>query len=614
MSGAGTLTFKEFDFAEIVVLALSAITTAIFLIWLLWLCTFGFDFTDEGLYLVWMANPFQYHFSVTQFGFFYHPLYKLFAGNIATLRQANVLFNFALSWMLADIILQKLFAVKSNQRISRTIISAAFATASATALVFSGAWLSTPSYNSLALQSLLITALGMLMAGKSSNLKSATGWLLIGLGTALACLAKPPTALVLLVLIAIYMLSASKMNIKLVALSAIFATSLVLFFALAVDGSVFTFSDRLLGGLEVASLLQSGHTSIGLFRIDRFHMGQYGIFFLTLVALAFFLASYSFYTRKIFLQQVGLLICIAIFAACLAIISGLYFPLPVPAEFRGLLILAIPLAAVVLGVVSCRFQGLLLMPQANWALAATLMLLPYAYAFGTTNNYWMVFTNASIFWVLGGLVFIGATAPSKSLTMLIPVGLGVQLLSIFLIQSGIQLPYRQPQPLTSNDFKIDIGRPGSSLSVSGDFGRYISEANDVAFKSGLKQGQPVIDLTGRSPGLLYAIGASNIGQAWTLGGYPGSEKLASAMLKKAACTELSVSWLLVEPDGLGRISAAILSSYGANIESDFERVGGFYTPLGAGGHKESKRQELLKPTRPFEEAVTACRQAMTNKV
>ena len=35
----------------------------------------------------------------------------------------------------------------------------------------------------------------------------------------------------------------------------------------------------------------------------------------------------------------------------------------------------------------------------------------------------------------------------------------------------------------------------------------------------------MIDLTGQSPGILYAIGAVNVGQAWTIGGYPGSKRL-----------------------------------------------------------------------------------------
>ena len=43
--------------------------------WVLLNCRAGFDFTDEGFYLNWIANPWNYRASLSQFGFVYHPLY-----------------------------------------------------------------------------------------------------------------------------------------------------------------------------------------------------------------------------------------------------------------------------------------------------------------------------------------------------------------------------------------------------------------------------------------------------------------------------------------------------------------------------------------------------------
>src|ERR1017187_10193684 len=64
--------------------------------WILVNCTRGFEFTDEGYYLTWTAHPFRYDWSISQFGFIYHPLYNLLRGNIGMLRQANVLIFLAL--------------------------------------------------------------------------------------------------------------------------------------------------------------------------------------------------------------------------------------------------------------------------------------------------------------------------------------------------------------------------------------------------------------------------------------------------------------------------------------------------------------------------------------
>src|ERR1700737_2348900 len=77
--------------------------------WVMLRCRSGFEFTDEGFYLNWISNPWDYHASVTQFGFVYHPLYKLVGGDIALLRQANVLILFALGWALCAALVQSVF-------------------------------------------------------------------------------------------------------------------------------------------------------------------------------------------------------------------------------------------------------------------------------------------------------------------------------------------------------------------------------------------------------------------------------------------------------------------------------------------------------------------------
>ena len=82
--------------SELILIAVTGLTSVITLSWMLWYSRYGFDFTDEGFYLVWIANPFNYRVSTSQFGYLYHPLYLLLGRSISLLRQANVL---ALFWM-----------------------------------------------------------------------------------------------------------------------------------------------------------------------------------------------------------------------------------------------------------------------------------------------------------------------------------------------------------------------------------------------------------------------------------------------------------------------------------------------------------------------------------
>jgi hypothetical protein len=94
---------------EWVALAISIAASVLFLAWVMLRCQYGFDFTDEGFYLNWISNPWNYHSSVTQFGFVYHPLYEIVGGDIVLLRQANVLILFALGWALCVALLRSIF-------------------------------------------------------------------------------------------------------------------------------------------------------------------------------------------------------------------------------------------------------------------------------------------------------------------------------------------------------------------------------------------------------------------------------------------------------------------------------------------------------------------------
>lgn len=155
---------------------------------------YGIDFTDESYYLVLIADPFQYDWSVSQFGFIYHPLYLALDGNIASIRRANVGITFLLSWILVDRYLKFILPDDSIHALKRIIMAAGFALAS---LAIFRSWLLTPSYNSLAIQSLFISSIGLLLADKFPTGKSISGWALIGIGGWLAFMAKPSTAMAL---------------------------------------------------------------------------------------------------------------------------------------------------------------------------------------------------------------------------------------------------------------------------------------------------------------------------------------------------------------------------------------------------------------------------------
>jgi hypothetical protein len=424
-------------------------------------------------------------------------------------------------------------------------------------------------------------------------------------------MAKPTTAATLGLCSGAYMLFAKKLNVRLLVISVITSVGLIALSAIAIDGSIITFVDRLKNGVEMYRILGGGHTN--LLRFGELQLGGRGFLILVVCSVAFYSAAYFPLAHNKSLRHIGTILSISFVAVILAIVLRITNKTLHVGQFQGLLIWSVPFAAIFAGLALYRFNGLFKISRDNWMLMLTFLALPYVYAFGTNGNYWFSGAVAGIFWVLSGLVFLNPIANNlKFLSLLLPLGLAVQMITVILVQGGIETPYRQPQPLRANKSKLEIGRSGSIVVLSKGFGDYIAEAIDVARKAGFKQGMPMIDLTGQSPGILYAMGASNIGQVWTVGGYPGSEALAVMMLKKVTCRDLAASWLLIEPEGPRKLSSDILASFGANMAKDFEVVGRFKTAEGAGGYKEARMQQLLKPIRIDGDAMAACTAGRTS--
>ncbi len=600
--------------SEHAALIISSACTFFILAWVFWLLRFGVDFADEGFYLVWISNPFKYSLSISQFGFIYHPLYLLLDGNIAYLRQANVIITFVLSWVLTNIFIKTIYNEQLLVPVHRYIISASFSTAS---LIFLRLWLPTPSYNWLAFQSLLLCAIGFLFAEKTYTRGSVIGWVLIGVSGWLAFMAKPTTAAALGVCSGFYLISASKFNFRLLATSLATAFVLLVLSALMIDGSVTTFIDRLKDGLMFAELLGAGHKFTSILRLDNFEFGLRANLILIIGTACVLTVVYLSQTKIRALTYIGWLLQLGFPAATLSIVFGLTSKTIDAGEYQHLLLWIVPFAAILAGFSLNKFKGILRITRSQWALALTFLILPYAFSFGTANNYWWLGGLAGIFWLLAGFVFLAPIkATRKFIDLLMPFGFAVQFLTVAMVLTSIEWPYYQTQPLRKNDYQIDFGKPGSTLMVSNGFGLYIADATDLANKAGFKRGTPMLDLSGHSPGVLYALGASNTGQPWIIGAYPGysgSNSVAAGMLQRVSCEELSSAWLLTEPRGPVKISADVLAVFGANLTTDFEIAATFNTAKGVGGFQEIQIQQVLKPIRPHDIAMNACAKAKQAK-
>jgi hypothetical protein len=114
----------------------------------------------------------------------------------------------------------------------------------------------------------------------------------------------------------------------------------------------------------------------------------------------------------------------------------------------------------------------------------------------------------------------------------------------------------------------------------------------------------LLDLTGASPGSVFAIGARPLGPAWTLGGYQGSTDFLAAALEGESCEAIATSWVLTEPSAPDRFSVDMLRQFGIDIAGDYVSVGSVNATRGL--LPREFEHQLLKPVRRAEAARIAC--------
>ncbi|SOE52602.1 hypothetical protein [Orrella dioscoreae] len=587
-----------------------ALVTVLTLGWMLHYASYGLDFTDEGFYLNWLRSPGEYAVSPTQFGFVYHLLYVLLDGDIAALRRANILLTFGLAWGLSHGVLRYSLTAAGAGALWRPIqgLCTSGALACGALAAFNNNLL-TPNYNTLNLQALTLTLWGVVLALHPQRRAWLCG-LVIGVGGALCFLAKPTSAIILGLLAFLCLAGRPRRNLPVLVIAVAVAACSLLLAAIGIDGTPTAFLERLQRTQHSDYQLGGGHDWLSLLKIDTFvlepalfnHLVQLALLTAALTALACF--------DKKLIRSLAIAGSLALGVTAVALSLG-NIPITLPGSlFHGMLGWGI-----VLGLLPATLYYLAKVgnqtPQLDPVVAAlliTLLCLPHAYAFGTNNQYWNLGGFALYFWILGGvLLFVSARALHGKPPALLPAAAATQLLTVVMVGTGLTQPYRQPALIWTNTHPVAVGNTDSRLTITADAARYLEALTRDATQAGFLPDTPLIDLTGQSPTVLYALQAKPTGSAWLIGGYSLSGPFAINMLRLESCDDLAQAWLLREPEGPRSLPDTLTQTLGlGQIEQDFAVVAKLDTPPGAGGYPESRRQQLLKPVRPAQTAEASC--------
>lgn len=580
-----------------ILLALSAVTTAIPFAWLLYYSSYGLNLADDGLYLNFIANPFAYAINSppSLFGFVYHWPYQWAGGDVAVVRMANVTLTMALGWILSFLVIRRLWTA-GWQHV--TVLSAGIASQALSN--FFGWWL-TPSYYSLTFQSLLIVMIGLLLAERPGRMRQILGCILVGVGGWCCFMAKPTTAAAVALVVMLYVVVLRRKALLLMLGAALLALALLIVTAHLIDGGITGLLTRMINSAEMESLLGAGREVSLIFRIDWPVTSRSQLAIAALVAMAVLLSILMGSTHKL-LRSVAL-------AAVLILTIAIALLETDPISIKPSILFLVA-AFTCLGGMFYR-KGLVLRTQTpiSIALALTFLVLPHLSALGSAGNYWVVGSMDALFWMLAIVAFLSPLAQQgRSLATLLPLTVVAQLLSVSLISSSIRKPFRQVKDLRT--YTAVMHMPGGGkLVLSQSLRDYLATARAQARVAGLEVGIPVVDLTGLSPSLLYVLETRALGLAWLMGSYPGSDAVAVETLGLENCADLAKAWVLVEPEGPYRLDqAGVMASFGA-LQADYIAAATFNPPVLDDEIPSATRQFLLKPVRPAALAEQSCREA-----
>lgn len=192
------------------------------------------------------------------------------------------------------------------------------------------------------------------------------------------------------------------------------------------------------------------------------------------------------------------------------------------------------------------------------ALICLLLVLPLAFSFGTNmpvlghSAIASVFAYCAVYLPLYRLWRHGMLMPttfSIGLCLLCLPALVMQIMAL----TEVRYTYRQLAAQWEQNVRVTVGPSANALWVDARTSESLQKIAGLARTAGFKPGQHVLDLSGDSPGVIYAMGGNPLGTPWMMGGYPASTAMAERVIEKVDPASLRSAWLLTSSNNPRRI-------------------------------------------------------------
>ncbi|MDR1081627.1 MAG: hypothetical protein LBQ79_11895, partial [Deltaproteobacteria bacterium] len=602
----------------------------------------GFDFTDEGAYLLGMDRPWEYTTLHQLASFVFRPLYLLLGGSVFLLRAVWFAVMFAAAAMLCRSFVAAVWTPygRPPRPALRTL---PFALAAAGTGCFLNIWLPTPNYNSLNFFGICLFATGFLdLHSSGSSLPrngqdgipvpaspsplpgtpSAPGTLLaprllMAAGVWFSFMGRAYTAPALMFLALLAALRAK--DVRPLLLPALVAAGLLLLTSFWTDGSPQALLERFLAASRERHEFGS-HNWLNVVNLEpawtlRYLGGPFTPVFLGFLLWGFALGP----DRKG--GTLGGPVALAVPPLALVCLIFTDFPFGYygwAKTVSGHNLWAVPCGAYLRTLATGRTGGT---GEAGGPTPASgpgllvplgLMYMALAFTFGSNNPLLVVTSLSALFIALGFCALLAGRVSGTALPGLMArLAWSGVLIGCGAVYCSAGHPYRQDAELWNQRTPASIPAGGGEVYLSERRARYVAGLQAQANASGFRPGGILIDLSGQQPGSSYAVGGFMPKSLWITSGYPGSRTWISTGLDKLSCSEIARSWLLVDLMPLTEpLDPRFLLGHGAKVPEDYEPAAKALFPVPVGpGYLFLEDHRLLKPRRSQEEAEAACRLA-----
>ena len=543
----------------------------------------GIEWSDEGLYLNLMRHPRLYGTSTSQAGLVYAPWMSALSGNIWLLRLSNITVLTTLFGVLG------FFALRPRLQGQGWGLTALSLLVALSSLFYLQLWLPTPNYNVLNLQGLALTLLLALLA-RSTTSWSVTQilWFFAGSALALSFQAKPTSAGFAALVLIPCALTTSRHKFLALAVSILGTITTLCVFALITAGGLSAYIEGLQASLSLSQALDAGYSLYDMLNITRPNLPIWLILALGAVLMLSVVPRYG---------SLGAAALAALTITLSALVLLNAFDLDRFHNIHFGALIGLTAIGLMFAVLITQKQG---KAGTLEAIDIALLLMPFAYWFGSNNSVWYMSNAATAFWVIAalrsalalrGLCGFGPAFIVSTLTILALSDV---------LDNAIDQPYRQDISLRDMHSPLNAE---PSLRVSQETAAYEKRLQNAFNAANFKTGDPVIDLTGRAPGTLYLIKATPVGAPWLLGGYEGSEAFARLALARFSCTDLTRALVLIEEGGPRALPETVLQSFALSLQDHYTKGTSISAAQG-----ETKLQ-LYKPNSDASDRVKACKAA-----